>query len=71
MSKLNAAISSIEGLNSSYHIGGAYFLDKDGKPREDFAALWELRLEPLLKEYLRGTLDVDDELEKLKNAYNA
>jgi len=71
MEKLNDAISSIEGLNPSYHIGGAYFLDKDGKPRTDFDALWKLRLEPLLKEYLRGTPDVDDELEKLKNAYYA
>ena len=71
MEKLNDVISSIDGLNPSYHIGGAYFLDKDGNPRTDFDALWKLRLEPLLKEYLRGTPDVDDELKKLKNAYNA
>ena len=71
MAKVNAEISSIEGLHSSYHIGGAYFLDKDGKPRTDFDALWELRLEPLLKEYLRGMPDVEGKLEKLKSAYNA
>ena len=30
MRSLNKKISSIEGLNSSYHIGGAYFLDSEG-----------------------------------------
>ena len=71
MAKLNAKISEIDGLNASYHIGGAYFLDKDGKPRTDYEAIWELRLEPLLKEYLRGMSEVEKRLEELKNAYNA
>ena len=71
MEKLNAAISKIEGLNASYHIGGAYFLDKDGKPRTDFNNIWELRLEPLFREYLRGMPDGGVRLQELKNAYDA
>ncbi|MDR1741898.1 MAG: AAA family ATPase [Synergistaceae bacterium] len=47
MAALNDAISKIEGLDESYHIGAAYFLGEDGD-------IWKYRLEPLLKEYLRG-----------------
>lgn len=71
MAKLNAKISSIDGLNASYHIGGAYFLDTDGKPRVDYETIWKFRLEPLLKEYLRGMSEIEKKLEELKNAYNA
>lgn len=70
MTRLNAEISKINGLNDSYHIGGAYFLDKDDNPRTDYDAIWELRLEPLLREYLRGTQNAKDDLKKLENAYN-
>lgn len=70
MEKLNEQILNIEGLNASYQIGGAYFLDREGKPRNDFDAIWELRLEPLLKEYLRGVPNEDEKMEDLKNAYN-
>lgn len=70
MAKLNKQISIIEGLNASYHVGGAYFLDKNGSPRTDYDLIWEYRLEPLLKEYLRGMPD-DNKLEKLQNAYNS
>lgn len=69
MKKLNDAISRIEGLNSSYHIGGAYFLDSEGKTREDYNELWEQRIEPLLKEYLRGMPECDKKLEELKTAF--
>jgi MoxR-like ATPase len=74
MSNLNKAISNIESLNSSYHIGGAYFLTKDetgSHVNPDFKKLWELKLQPLLKEYVRGMPDADSLLEKLKKAYNA
>ncbi|MDR0485154.1 MAG: AAA family ATPase [Elusimicrobiota bacterium] len=76
MEALNAAISDIEGLNSSYHLGGAYFLDtSSGEPIDltDEAIknnLWERRLRPLLFEYLRGMPNADSELEKLREAYN-
>ena len=69
MNKLNEEISNIEGLNASYHIGGAYFLDSKGKPSQDYDNIWKYRLEPLLKEYLRGLRDTEVILEGLKDAY--
>jgi len=69
MAKLNLEISKTEGLGTSYHIGGAYFLDKDGKPRTDYDFIWKLRLEPLLKEYLRGMSDARTKLDDLREAY--
>ncbi|RVU81295.1 hypothetical protein EOL70_27840 [Leucothrix sargassi] len=69
MSSLNKTISSIAGLNDSYHVGGAYFLDSDGQPREDYDNVWNLRIEPLLKEYLRGMPDSEEKFNELKTAY--
>lgn len=68
MSTLNNAISKIEGFSSAYHIGGAYFL-KLNELGGDFKTLWSYHLEPLLKEYLRGTGNEEDKLEELKAAY--
>ena len=69
MAKLNEKISEIEGLNSSYHIGAAYFLESNGNVRQDYDNIWDLRIEPLLKEYLRGLPDSSDKMELLKNAF--
>ena len=69
MRSLNDKISGIEGLGSSYHIGGAYFLDENGAPIKDFEETWNLRLEPLLREYLRGMPNADDKLDELREAY--
>jgi len=77
MNDLNNAIwnetekKGIEGLNSSYHIGGAYFKTNLWKydENEKFAKLWEYHLEPLLKEYLRGMSDAKTKLDDLKKAY--
>ncbi len=73
MNQLNAEISSIEGLSSAYHIGAAYFLklknyasDADG----GFENLWNNHLEGLLREYLRGALNVEESIAKLNAAYN-
>jgi 5-methylcytosine-specific restriction protein B len=71
MTKLNEQISQIEGLNASYHIGAAYFLDSNGKVNQDYDSIWNLRIEPLLKEYLRGMPDSYDKIEKLKSAFTA
>ncbi len=65
MMSLNDAISEIDGFNSSFHIGAAYF-----KGVDDFDALWELKLAGLLKEYLRGMPDAEESLEALKKAYD-
>lgn len=72
--KLNDEISKITELSlpSSYHIGGAYFLklkDFEGDNNERFQKLWNYHLEGLLKEYLRGTENAEENFEKLKNAY--
>ena len=69
MAKLNEQISQIEGLNPSYHIGAAYFLDSNGNARQDYDIIWNLRIEPLLKEYLRGMPNSSDKIELLKNAF--
>jgi Cdc6-like AAA superfamily ATPase len=65
MDSLNNAILKIEGLNSSYHIGAAYF--KNNLPKynenEQFQKLWEYHLAPLLKEYLRGMSDANKYLD--------
>ena len=69
MKNLNSAIEKVDGLSSAYHIGASYFL-KLNDYNGDFDKLWEYHLEGLLREYLRGTQDVDNEIEKLKTAYN-
>ena len=71
MAKLNECISQIEGLNPSYHIGAAYFLDSNGNARQDYDSIWNLRIEPLLREYLRGMPNSIDKIELLKNAFTA
>jgi len=68
MDALNAAIEKIESLNSSYHIGAAYFLKRD--KYNNFGELWKYHLKPLLKEYLRGMSDAKAKLVDLENAYN-
>ena len=74
LAKLNNAITEITELSSpsSYHIGGAYFLklkDFEGNSNERFQKLWDYHLEGLLKEYLRGTENAEENFEKLRSAY--
>ena len=74
LAKLNNAITEITELSSpsSYHIGGAYFLklkDFEGNSSERFQKLWDYHLEGLLKEYLRGTENAEENFEKLRSAY--
>ena len=64
MKRLNNAISGIEGFNSSFHVGAAYF-----RGVTDYEELWELKLQGLLKEYLRGMPDAEETLNTLKKAY--
>lgn len=69
MKRLNEAISKIKGLNSSYFIGGAYFLNLNNCDG-DYSQLWENHLKGLLAEYLRGMTDADKILNTLKEAYD-
>lgn len=66
---LNAAIESIEGLNSAYHVGPAYFL-KLASYEGDFEALWQHHLQSLLFEYVRGYPNADQQLTIMKTAYD-
>ena len=69
MKNLNKAIESIEGLSTAYHIGPAYFL-KLKNYNGNFQQLWENHLEGLLREYLRGMQNLEEELKTLKAAYD-
>ena len=62
----------IEGLSRAYHIGASYFLKLDNFKDSDnpFKDLWDLHLEGLLREYLRGLDDAEEKLNTLQKAYN-
>jgi len=78
MCNINNAISEIEGLGLSYHIGGAYFktnipkyIDDKGKTTSDtWAKLWSYNLKPLLFEYLRGMPNAKDLIIKFEYIYS-
>ena len=73
MKALNDTIESIDGLGSSYHIGPAYFLKLENYRLEGeqmWNRLWDYHIDPLLREYLRGMLDAEDDIKKLKEAYD-
>lgn len=69
MMQLNGAIAEDEYLGKEYQIGAAYFLklkDLNG----DFNQLWEYYLQPLLREYMRGTENITARIGVLKAAYD-
>ena len=68
MNRLNEEIANTDGLGTAYMIGPAYFL-KLGNNGGDFLRLWNMNIEPLLKEYLRGFRKSDDILKKFSKAY--
>lgn len=68
MNRLNEAITKTEGLGEAFQVGPAYFLklkDNGG----DFEKLWEMNIEPLLREYLRGFRKVDNIMKEFHNAF--
>ena len=82
MERLNAAIwneatnMGIEGLNSAYHIGGAYFCklslylnDDHTNKKAAYKHLWENHLKGVLFEYLRGTANAAENLKLLEDVY--
>lgn len=82
MQRLNAAIwneetnTGIEGLNSAYHIGGAYFsklslyLNEDhSNKKAAYMHLWNNHLKGVLFEYLRGTANAMEDLDMLQQIY--
>lgn len=68
MSRLNEEIANTDGLGAAYMVGPAYFL-KLGNNGGDFERLWNMNIEPLLKEYLRGFRKADEILKKFRKAY--
>lgn len=68
MHRLNNEIVATDGLGAAYSVGPAYFMKiKDLKG--DFSALWNMNIEPLLREYLRGFRAKDDMMEKFRKAF--
>lgn len=70
MNRLNEVISTTNGLGTAYQVGPSYFL-KLRDNGNDFDKLWQMNIEPLLKEYLRGFRMADEILKKLNRAYFA
>lgn len=68
MVRLNNEISKIEGLGPAYQVGPSYFL-KLGDNGGNFEKLWNMNIEPLLREYSRGFRKSDEIMEKLRSAY--
>lgn len=68
MRRLNKAIAETNELGPAYMIGPAYFL-KIEKNGSDFNKLWNMNIEPLLKEYLRGFRNSTTILKKFKETY--
>lgn len=68
MARLNNEIYKIEGLGSAYQVGPSYFL-KLGDNGGNFEKLWDMNIEPLLREYSRGFRKSDEIMEKLRSAY--
>ncbi len=68
MARLNKAITETDGLGAAYQIGPSYFLKLE-KNGGNFSRLWEMNIEPLLKEYLRGFRKTSETLDKFKAAY--
>ena len=66
MESLNNAIVEVDGLNTNYQIGAAYFLKLN---ELTFEQLWTDCLKPLLEDYIQGMDDEEDIMEKLAEAY--
>lgn len=70
MKRLNKIISDTDGLGEAYQVGSSYFLKlKDNAG--NFEKLWQMNIEPLLKEYLRGFRRADEILSEFRKAYFA
>ena len=64
------------GLTTAYQIGASYFLNlknylaNDNVSNECWENLWSNHLEGLLREYLRGTTNIDAKINRLKAAFD-
>ena len=69
MKKLNNVIENTPELGKAYEIGPAYFLKLENHDYR-FDSLWDMNIEPLLREYLRGYRNGKEIIENCKNAYD-
>lgn len=77
MSNLNAVIKNIESLGEPFCLGPAYFNDPPLMPNSnskeviDKYDLWKLRIEPILKEYMRPLIkeEASDNMALLKAVF--
>ena len=70
MSEINKVIAGTPELGKAFEIGPAYFLklkDLDNNLNN----LWEMNLEPLLREYLRGYQRCEEVIKECKDAYES
>ena len=70
---LNEYIINLPELGSSFELGHGYFMDIDDTNKVLDAkkeTLWEMRIKPLLKEYLRASYSQNEIEEHLKIAQN-
>ncbi len=68
MNRINKSITDTDGLGAAYQLGASYFL-KLKKNGGNFDDLWKMNIEPLLREYLRGSRDVEKKLAAFQDAF--
>lgn len=66
--ELNKQIDKTTDLNENYEVGPSYFL-KLAEMNYNYDMLWDDYLAPLLSEYLRGTVDEEQNLVAMHDAY--
>lgn len=69
MHSLNKCIEEHSYLGRDYQIGPSYFLKLE-EVDDDFDMLWLHYIEPQIKEYLRGIVDEENSIEKMKSEYD-
>lgn len=71
MEEMNDKIERTEGLGQEYALGAAYFRDlvpsADERSRD---AVWNTKIGPLLREYLRGIPDANDKLQEFDDIWH-
>jgi len=71
---LNEAIAMAQGqgLGRSYQIGPAYYRKLELYKGNDkiWSSLWELHLEPLIREYVRGMPGAEEQVQNFRRAYD-
>lgn len=67
--ELNKQIDKTTDLNENYEVGPSYFL-KLAEMNYNYELLWNDYLAPLLSEYLRGTVDEEQNLAAMREAYD-